>query len=703
MPRYVANVPATSHFNFLSGSFALNNFAIPYFVTTIGILDAARDLHLTSEIPGGESIAWSLDELYQRDIDWKRVQRNILPYLRNASAPQFFNSITIALLPFDSKKGEVVQRFSTGGEWVAPTLEKPERFGKITNLGPVTFGFWDDWADFTDDGFQSGQLRWNTQQVFGVAIDGQHRLASIKELAESSSGSSLDNTQLPIIFLIFDEKLGFKSPSKGPIVDLLRQLFIDLNKHAQGVSRARQILLDDRDPHAVSVRAILQPELSDSFNSLNATPPLLPLSLVDWHSEQAKFDQGPYLTTVLGLDWIVGEVLQTKPIGDWTDYRAVTKQIIKLRDRLGIDMSEALNRVEDLQNVKQSPFSYSDAELERVGTGFSSVWGSSMLLILTEFQPYADMISKRIHEGSVSLEFQHWFQLHQAHLADRQFEGKATQEYRKFLGRMLDREHPISEAFFKSMQDAVDGTKLESLAFNVVFQRALFSGYLEYVKLDASDISELSEWGIEYDFTEMTDDDFANHGILDGDVEDTAPDDVSEIIEEATLPSGGHPNPRMGQRNHKRASEFVDSLNRALTIWPELLNIDCEFTNSEDQRTYLWQGTLRKPEGGIDFTQGASMRARDLLFMVAAMCLYDDLRDPDQESNFEVFWDDCLSTEAPVICKAVGRAIKRYCDREGTSSAAGRILSAAGVAYELNDARAELQERLSALWVFLEL
>lgn len=697
MPRFVVDVPATSHFNFLSGSFALNSYAIPYFVTTISFADAARDLHLTNEVPGGESIAWKLDELYQRDIDWVRVQRRIVPYLRNASTPQFFNSITIALLPFDAHAGSIVQRFSGDGEWTAPDLDRSERFGKIQKIGPLTMGFWDEWNKFSDRGFESGQMRWNTDQVFGVAIDGQHRLASIKELADSVSGPTLHNAQVPVIFLVFDEALGFKAPTQAPVVDLLRQLFIDLNKHAQGVSRARQILLDDRDPHAVAVRSILQPELSDSLNALHSLPPQLPLSLVDWHSEQAKFDQGPYLTTVLGLDWIVGEVLQTKPIGDWTDYRAVTRQILKLRDRLGIDVTDALRRVEDLQNVKQSPFTYTDDDLEMIGNTFAGVWGPSIIKILTGFSPYAELLNRRVHDGSTSLEFQHWFRLYQAHLADRQFDGRATQEYRRFLGRMIDTDNPRSETDFKSTASALDGLKLDSLAFNVVFQRALIGAFLEYAKLEDSAIDELSEWAENAEVDELSDEDF-----LDDEVAyEGEPGDVQEVIEASGSDglTSRHP---LRDKNERRSSEFMSSLNRVIETWPEVLEIDCFFTNSLDRPTYLWQGTLRKADGGIDFTQGASTRAHDLIFMVAAMCLYDDLTGPEESSDFDEFWEECISGEGPILCKAVGRAIRRFSDKE-TTTAAGKILKAADRPFDREEARGELRERLAAVWQFLDL
>ena len=58
------------------------------------------------------------------------------------------------------------------------------------------------------------------------------------------------------------------------------------------MKRARQILLDDRDHLEMCVRSLVGPKLCDGLNELQEMPPTLPLTLIDWHSDQAKFDDG---------------------------------------------------------------------------------------------------------------------------------------------------------------------------------------------------------------------------------------------------------------------------------------------------------------------------------------------------------------------------------------------------------------------------
>ena len=693
MTRALEDIRATAHFDFLYGRFSLSKWKVPYFTTTVSLEDAAKDLHLTSEIPAAEEIRWSIDELYQRDIDWHRVEQRITPYLRDAENPQFFNSITIALLPFDSVKGETIDNFVEDVPWRAPTHETGVEYGRELNVGPIRFGFWDEWQSTTDVAFRSGRMRWNKDQIFGVAIDGQHRLAAIKTLVETS-GASLDiaQTRVPIILLVFDERVGYEGPQEKPTVEILRKLFIDLNKHAQTVGRGRQILLDDRDPHSLCVRSLLQDELSEDLDALIDLPPRMPLSLVDWHSEQAKFESGPYLATVLGLDWIVSEALETKPIRDFTDYNSIAKQIKKLQNRLGIELVEARTRLEDLESFQLRPFSYAEEDLSLIESAFADVWGEPVTAILTKFRPYADLISKRLHDGTLSLDHQQWFHLRERKRQDP-FEGRATQEYRRFLGRVATRsEDPISEGAFEGTADALDGLKVDNLAFNVAFQRALFWGFLEYAKISSPDVDELGDWEDQEDFPDF------------GDLEAPEEDAVSTATVEDEFADAVPETKRSVLKSQyaARAGEFVGAMNRVVDAFPGFLEVDSEYTGPEGDGSEFWAGSLlRKPEDAIDFTQAASKRARELIFLAAAMVLYDDRREPNSESNFDDFWTECTNNVDLAIPDSIRRGVARYSKGEG--SAAGRAIRGRGAEYTEDLGYQEAYDRLWFLWTVLGL
>jgi hypothetical protein len=689
--RVIKNVPTTSNFDFLYGRFSLGKWKIPYFATTVGLQEAAGDLRLTSEIPGTEDIAWKIDELFQRDIDWPRVQRNILPYLRNTEVPQFFNSITIALLPFDIATGRLENDFG-GEDWTPPELLNTQLYAKQLAVGPISLGFWDQWDSTDDEGFRSGRLAWNKNEVFGVAIDGQHRLAAIKELGESGGANAgLLESRVPVIFLVFDARVGYRNPSGHATVEVLRRIFIDLNKHAQTVRRGRQILLDDRDPHAVCVRRTIDEQLSPSADSLATNPPRLPLSLVDWHSEQAKFDDGPYLTTVLGLDWAVIECLGTKPITDWTDYGAVGRQLDRLQSRIGVDMTEARGRLAELENISMAPFVYTDEDLTTIGDAFVASWGRPLIKLLTHFDPYADLISMRISNGTLSLRFQQWFQLYQAKTREGANGGRATTEYQRFLARVgLDPDGPAGESDFTTPLRSIEAAKGDSLAFKVVFQKALIAGFLEYAKITNAHIEELeSEYGEEEDF------DFDD---VDFDVDSTSLD--AAIEEEAV----GSPVDALGgvtvNEADARVDEYVRAMNRLVGEIPAVLEVEAEYADSDGPQLF-WLGSLLKAEGGIDFTLSAVARTKDLLFAVAAMCLYDERTEPDQPSDFDAFWTETRDPNGIAVCRAVGRAIRRLSKDENTLG--GRILKARGEDFDRDQAEQEVEERLRFVWTSLAL
>lgn len=692
--RALDDIRATAHFDFLYGRFSLSKWKIPYFVTTVSFEDAANDLRLASEVPGADEISWSIDELYQRDVDWHRVEQRITPYLRDTENPQFFNSITIALLPYDPTNAQTVDQFSNGVTWQAPSHDTKGSYGKQLVVGPISMGFWDDWKNTTDPQFRSGRMRWNRDQVFAVAIDGQHRLAAIKAIVATNAASpAIAQSRVPVIFIIFDKAVGYEGPYEKPTVEVLRQLFIDLNKHAQSVTRDRQILLDDRDPHSLCVRSLLEDKLSENLDALSETPPHLPLSLIDWHSDQAKFESGPYLATVLGLDWLVSQVLETKPIRDFTDYGSVAAQIKKLQGRLGIELTASRERLEDLECFQMRPFSYPEQDLESIQRAFAEVWNEPLVRILTQFQPYDGLITKRSQDATLSLDHQQWFRLWERRRQDP-FEGKATQEYKQFLGRVATRaSDPISEAAFEAAATALDEQKAENLAFNVAFQRALFWGFLEYAKLTEPNIAEITLDDEDEDLSSFADLDVPEDDVADG--VDSAEEEFAETVAKTKLSV-------LKRQYSERAEEFVLALNRVVQVFPAFLELSGVYTDAEGSVGEFWAGTLlRKPEGSIDFTQAASKRARDLVFLAAAMVLYDDAREPDVQSDFENFWLACTEGRDFAVTDAIGRAIYRYA--VGESSGAGRAIRARGDDYTEDQGYQEAYDRARFLWNVLQL
>lgn len=655
MVRAASTVRKTPNFDFIFGTYSHAKWTIPYFQIGMSLGDAASYLRLVNEMPGAASMNWRLEELFQRDIDWSRVQRKIVPYLKQTEQPQFFNSLSIALLPIRNAE---IATFADGQTWVAPPLDNPDLFrdGATKQFGPISCGYWSKWTKTTESGALLGQINWNTDQVCGIAIDGQHRLAAIKQVAGVHDLHS--KSRVPIILIVLHPELGFSGGNdRGSLIDTLRRLFIDLNKHARTVSRARQILLDDRDPVSICVRGIVGSQLSQGTTELSASPPRLPLSVVDWHTEQAKFDDGPYLTTILGLDWTVARVMGIKPLEDPMSFDEIATLISRLEGSLGIRLADAKDRLA-LCVKHDRPFAFTEEpqnELSLIASAFVQRWSRPLLELLTGFAPYRSVLAKRKETETLCPEFANWYALRYA--ADASKHAKLAQQlldsYEGDLGGRATEPISIKE-YLTAIEDIEEIKRDSKLAFTVVFQRALLLAFVQMTKITDAMLSDLG---------------------------DAPSADLSEVLSEVPEDDASSSDPDNGGGVDtvagNRATELVAALNHLVERQPEFLEESCEFP--VDQRgakqDRFWLCSLQEPEGNIDFTQAAAKRASDLLLLVGILWLYrtyssDGL--PDSDAIEAIL----QNPDGTGIEKKLGQCFGRLSGRVGNDSVAERILKA---------------------------
>ncbi len=110
----------TSPVTYLKGEFALHIYKIPYYSAVLPMDFIAENFSLIDEIPNSERIEWTIEELFQRDISWDRVDEELVKYLCNESTQQFFNSLTIALLP---KEGHGLAENYNPNSSIIPNME----------------------------------------------------------------------------------------------------------------------------------------------------------------------------------------------------------------------------------------------------------------------------------------------------------------------------------------------------------------------------------------------------------------------------------------------------------------------------------------------------------------------------------------------------------------------------------------------------
>src|SRR5690348_16317481 len=84
----------------IAGEIGNGRYGVRYLQTAIPIKEIER-LTLVAELPDSER--WHVRQLFQRDIDMKRVQERIMPYFKDPKKIKFFNPLTIVLMPMDTQ------------------------------------------------------------------------------------------------------------------------------------------------------------------------------------------------------------------------------------------------------------------------------------------------------------------------------------------------------------------------------------------------------------------------------------------------------------------------------------------------------------------------------------------------------------------------------------------------------------------------
>ena len=443
---------------FLPGEYTLSQVGqVPYFSAVIPLQDLVNQIKLVEDIPEEARITWSLEELFQRDINWERVQKELVNgYLKDQNKLNFFNSLTIALLP---QNGYKIENHYGEPESSPPTTVNNENWKKI-DVGNICVEFNQDES--------LGFLRWHQERVIPVAIDGQHRLAALKQYCEDlTPGVSHElNTKIPLIFLVLDDRVGFKGKSGNTLIETLREIFIDLNKNARGVAKSRLILLDDLNIQSFCVRTLL------ASQARNSSLDVLPLSMVTWRENDVKFDTGYSITTVLNLNEIVDTCLGNASLDttDSLEENEVKKYVNKIKGRLnlGIDVQDSINNHLHLCTNREEPFSFKTEHLSAFRETFRSQWTPHIVQIFREFAPYKNYLSKAQECGAID-----------SMLADYLLLSKENRERFKIRKKEENRTFDPAEEIDVPLAGLQESKKNE-WAFYVVFQKALFINFFEF-------------------------------------------------------------------------------------------------------------------------------------------------------------------------------------------------------------------------------
>ena len=433
----------------LHGSFQINKASIPYFQGLMKLEEVEKELKLVEDIPSDLRSKWRLEELFQREIDWQRVDEDIVKgYLRRPEKLQFFNSLTVALLPLNDKR-MLDKDYGAPGQPqpLSDVLAKDPWEAK--NVGGVQI--------ITAPAVPNGYISWDKRRIFPATIDGQHRLAALQKLVQSGNlPVSTLTTSVSVIFLLLDEAAGLSVPEAqfvddaNKILGIVREVFIDLNKSAVAPVRARRILLDDQEIECRAIRHLLAPRIGEVL------PNRLPLGLVHWqHNVTAKFNAGkqtgPFLTTVELLYSIVRDVLDIQMPKDPLEEAHVRKFVSSVEDSLHVSdlvaanpdryqsVPRLINYVEHyyLKEGFEQPFSNLPGPyLRACDDGFNRYWQPLLYGVLTKFKPYQSFIEHVRTRGGLDGDLAFYLALPER--AQRQQSNEWGQERNKKIDEPLE-------------------------------------------------------------------------------------------------------------------------------------------------------------------------------------------------------------------------------------------------------------------------
>jgi hypothetical protein len=407
-PHYTARWPI------ICASASLSHGWNPFYQSMLPLEDIIQNLELVENLPSDLRSKWRLEELFQREIDWERVDEEIVKgYLRRPEKLKFFNSLTVALLPLDAKRMLAKSYGDTSQE---PELKEALRKKpwQVINVGGVQI--------ITNTDTPHGYIRWDPKRIFAATIDGQHRLAALrKHYMEGNLPTSALETRVSVLFLVLDARVGFDiermylTGDDNPILTVVREVFIDLNKHAEEVERARRILLDDHEIESRCLREMLATRVGEQEEGK------LPLGIVHWqHNVTAKFNigkrTGPFVTTVELLYSILTDLLDLKRPKDPIDESAVRKFVTSIEDSLCVSnviaaeqtkyagMKPLIAYVERHHLVpdQEVPFANLPGNYLRAAVdGFNAQLRPLIVGVLTRFKVYRDFIAEVKKRGGI--------------------------------------------------------------------------------------------------------------------------------------------------------------------------------------------------------------------------------------------------------------------------------------------------------------
>ncbi len=331
------------------GSFGAGGNAYIKFIQAAITPVELKKTTLIQNIKGSES--WDVKDLFQRDVDEKRVTSKLIPYLEDPDLVKFFNPLTLLLLPMESEGAEAAERQVCYAEATTGT-EGDFEYEKLENEGHFRFSACKQVPAYS-------KLEWEDTSTKLVAIDGQHRLAALRRVNQSTP-ALIKDWKIPVIVIgVFQQDKMMPTPN---LLEVVRKIFLYINSEAKEVNESRRILLNDESANSICVQALVQEaHRNDCLEHIERVRTRMPLMYYDWRgtTTDSEPDRSPgsinslvevrnwFVYFLLGEDGgpdqehALGLEDESVPISIYSDAnneRLSSEESEKIRDRFKDDM-----------------------------------------------------------------------------------------------------------------------------------------------------------------------------------------------------------------------------------------------------------------------------------------------------------------------------------------------------------------------------
>lgn len=261
-----------------------------YFLSTSVPVNQVGELSTAGEIFSSEKIKF--EELIQRDIDYRRVQKIANDYLSKGAGRVIFFPPLLACVVLVEDDGSLRKQYST----VESKRIESADFGSLLQTTWDGDGFQLDLPEADPDSSDrsidwdggskhfhefAATLRLNPKRAKLVVLDGQHRLEAIRLLQKNSEQQQIiAGLEIPIC-VIWAPEASLSAGNDENMAHDFRELFVRVNSEPRKVSGHFITLLKDDSYSAMSLR-----QLADRWKADDEPGKWSRLHLLEWNTRE---------------------------------------------------------------------------------------------------------------------------------------------------------------------------------------------------------------------------------------------------------------------------------------------------------------------------------------------------------------------------------------------------------------------------------